>query len=285
MKALLIGGFGQLGTAIRHRWTDVEIVAPKRAELDIESDADVQAALDRARPDLVVNCASFHDVDRCEIEPRRAFAVNAFAVDALARRCRAIDVTFVTISTDYVFDGRAARPYREGDEEHPLSAYGVSKLAGEILALRLDMRAFVVRTCGLYGIAERLAKSSFIDRVIGRGASGEPVVVTNDVTASPTFAGHLAIALRRLIDTERYGLYHAANEGPVTWFDFAAEAMKQAAVSTAPVPRRSEARPDAAERPAYSALDCTKLASLGIQLPNWRIGICDYLIERNGRVR
>jgi len=277
VKVLLLGGYGQLGTAIRRRWTEVEIVAPERDELDLERDASVQSAFERYRPELVVNCASFHDVDRCEREPQRAFEANAYAVWALARRCAKADVPFVTFSTDYVFDGETARPYNEGDAERPLSAYGASKLAGEVLALRAGARAYVVRTCGLYGHAERRDKPSFIDRVVARAATGEPVTIAPNIVASPTFTGHLADAVLKLTATARYGLYHAVNEGPVSWLDFAAEAMRQSDVAATPVAGAFERRVGAAERPVYSALENANLAKLGIRLPGWREGIRDYL--------
>ncbi len=284
MKVLLLGGYGQLGTAIRRRWTEVEIVAPERDELDLERDASVQSAFERYRPELVVNCASFHDVDRCELEPQRAFAANAYAVWALARRCAKAGVPFVTFSTDYVFDGETTRPYREGDAERPLSAYGASKLAGEVLALRSGARAYVVRTCGLYGRAERRDKPSFIDRVVARAAAGESVTIAPNIIASPTFTGHLADAVLELIATERYGLYHAVNEGPVSWFDFAAEAMRQSGVAAAPVPGSSERSAGVAARPGYSALENARLAGLGVRLPSWREGIRDYLEEAASRL-
>ncbi len=276
---LLIGGYGQLGTAIRRRWTGAQIVAPPRDELDIENGESVRRAFERYRPALVVNCAAFHDVDRCEREPERAFAVNAYAVRALTHRCAEFDAAFVTISTDYVFDGRAARPYTESDAEHPLSAYAASKLAGEAAA-RMGGRVYVVRTCGVYGHAEHRDKPSFIDRVVARAAAGERVTISPEIVASPTFAGHLADALRSLAETGNYGLYHAVNEGPVSWFDFAAEAMRQAGVSAKPVPGSAPVRSGAAARPQYSALDCTKLARLGIRLRIWQEGIRDYLAER-----
>ena len=211
-RILLIGGSGQLGTAIQQRWKDCEIVAPGRAELDIEQSDQVRETIERVRPDVLINAAAFHDVDRCEDEPQRAFEINALAVGAAAAHARDCGAAFVTISTDYVFDGAASAPYTEDRAPRPLSVYGVSKLAGEYLAQCVGARAFVVRTCGLYGPATaNRRRQSFVERVLSQNANDAPLRVVYDVVASPTFAGDLADALTRLIETETYGLYHAVD--------------------------------------------------------------------------
>lgn len=281
-RALLIGGSGQLGTEIRRTWTRWEIASPSHAELDIENGDAADAFIAREKPDVVLNCAAFHNVDRCEAEPDRALVVNAIAVERLARCARDNGAAFVTISTDYVFDGTARVPYTERDCPRPLSAYAVSKLAGEQLVARLDSRALVVRTCGVYGVRPSAGKGhTFVDRVIAQGRAKEPIRIVNDVTASPTFAGHLAEALLSLIESRATGLYHAANAGPVTWFDFAVEALRQAGVDhpIEPIPASSWKSP--ARRPAFSALDSGKLRAAGFDMPGWRDGIAAYLRLRN----
>lgn len=276
-RVLLLGGSGRLGTAIRRRWSDCEIAAPPHDEFDIADEGAVRSALDRFRPDVFVNAAAFHDVDRCEDEPQQAFAINAAAVGASARCARDRDVVFVTIGTDYVFDGAANEPYREECAPHPISFYGASKLAGEYLVESLRMGAYVVRTCGLYGAAASRRRSSLIDRVLEMNASGEPLRVVADVVASPTFAGDLADALRRLIATQSYGLYHAVNSGPVSWYDFACEAARQAGVEVAIEPISSAQWKQRAARPRFSALSNAKLDALGITMPSWQAGIAAYL--------
>jgi dTDP-4-dehydrorhamnose reductase len=277
-RALLIGGSGQLGTEIRRGWTGWEIVAPSHAELDIEEDGAAAAFVAREKPDAVVNCAAFHNVDRCEDEPERALAINAIAVERLARAARDNDAVFVTISTDYVFDGTATVPYAERDCPRPLSAYAISKLAGEQLVARLDSRALVVRTCGVYGVRPSASKGhTFVDRVIAQGRAKETIRIVSDVTASPTFAGHLAEALRQLLESGATGLYHAANAGSVTWYDFAVEVLRQAGIDHPVEPISAAAWKAPARRPAFSALDCAKLRGLGIEMPGWREGIAAYL--------
>lgn len=275
-RVLLVGGSGRLGTAIRRRWSDCEIAAPPRDELDLADENAVRGALDRYRPDVFVNAAAFHDVDRCEEEPQQAFAINAAAVGTAARCARDRDAVFVTISTDYVFDGAANEPYREECAPHPISFYGTSKLAGEYLVESLRMSAYVVRTCGLYGEAATLRRSTLIDRVL-ETTSGEPLRVVSDVFAAPTFAGDLADALRRLIATQSYGLYHAVNSGPVSWYDFACEAARQAGVEIAIEPISAAQWKQRAARPRFSALSNAKLDALGITMPPWQAGIAAYL--------
>lgn len=277
-RVLLAGGAGRLGTAIRERWSDCETIAPPRQQLDIENGEQLRDALRVYHPEVLMNAAAFHDVDRCETEPLRAFAVNAVAVGRAARLADEAGVTFVTISTDYVFDGAGDSPYSEVDPPHPLSVYGVSKLAGEYLVESLRSRAFIVRTCGLYGSsASRPQRDSFIERVLFGGRNGEPLRVVADVVASPTFAGDLADALRALIATHAHGLYHVVDDGAVSWYDFAREAARQAAVEVAIEPIEASAWKAAAVRPRFSALSTAKLAGVGIAMPSWRAGIAAYL--------
>jgi len=281
MRVLLIGGSGQLGCEIRARWDGDSIEAPSHAELDFADAGAFAAALERAKPELVVNCAAFHNVDICESQPGEAMRVNALAVDAAAAACAERDVAFMTISTDYVFDGRASAPYTEEDAPHPISAYGVSKLAGELLVLRRNARAFVVRTCGVYGLRASQSKGhTFVDRLITQARAGETIRVVSDVVASPTYAGHLAVALRALAATTAYGLCHAVNVGPVSWYDFAAKALELAHIVHPIEPIAAAQWKAAARRPAFSALRNARLESLGIALPRWDEGIAAYLADK-----
>jgi dTDP-4-dehydrorhamnose reductase len=279
-RVLLIGGAGQLGTAIRRRWQDCAIAAPSRVELDLEDTAQLEAAMDRIGADLLVNAAAFHDVDRCEEEPQRALEVNAFAVERAARLARDRDVVFVTLSTDYVFDGATNAPYTERDTPRPLSVYARSKLEGERLVEGVGAPAFVVRTCGLYGEdAANAQRRPFIDRLLThRGAA--PMRVVDDVIASPTFTGDLADALRQLVETRAYGLYHAVNIGAVSWYDFACEAVRQAGAVVAIEPISAAQWKARALRPRFSALENAKLRTLGMTMPPWQAGIAAYLALR-----
>ncbi|MBV9719553.1 MAG: dTDP-4-dehydrorhamnose reductase [Candidatus Eremiobacteraeota bacterium] len=276
-RVLLIGGSGQLGTAIRLRWNDWEIVAPARRELAIEQRGHLVEALDRIRPDVLINAAAFHDVDRCETHAYDAFAVNAFAVGEAAELAGRREVLFVTISTDYVFDGKTSVPYDEEAPANPLSVYGMSKRTGEYLALQGGERSLVVRTCGLYGVAASTSRHPLIERVLWRSAGGEPVRIVDDVVASPTFAGDLAWALRQLIEADACGLYHAVNDGAVSWYEFARMAANFAGKSVSLEPICADQWKAAAPRPRFSALANAKLAARDITMPSWQAGIAAYL--------
>jgi dTDP-4-dehydrorhamnose reductase len=277
-RVLLIGGSGQLGTAIAQRWSDCAIVAPSHDELAIEDSAALARSLERVVPEVLLNAAAFHDVDRCEQEPERAFEINARAVGRAARAAAARNVLFVTMSTDYVFDGKKGAPYTEGDAPNPLSVYGASRLEGEIQTQSSGGRAFVVRTCGVYGRSRSHApRRPFIDRILECGRDGNPVPVVADVVASPTFAGDLADALRGLIERDAYGLYHAAGAGSASWYEFACEANRQAGAALSIEPIAAEQWKSVAIRPRFSALENAKLSELGIAMPPWRDGIAAYL--------
>lgn len=279
-RVLLVGGSGRLGTAIRQGWADCEIVAPSHADLPLEASEMLDEALRRIRPDVVVNAAAFHDVDRCEEEPEQAFSVNAFAVSRAARLACEHDAIFVTMSTDYVFDGEANSPYSEDALPRPLSMYGISKLTGEYLALHAGGRALVVRTCGLYGASSSSGRPSLIERALLSAEEGSTLRVVSDVYAAPTFAGDLAVALRRLLETQGFGLYHAVNTGPVSWYEFARAAIELAGKETNVEPIDAKQWRTAAIRPRFSALENARLRALQIEMPSWRAGIAAYLQDR-----
>jgi dTDP-4-dehydrorhamnose reductase len=280
MKVLLVGGSGQLGSEIR-RWRDCDVLAPSHDALDLEDAQAVDEALAQETPDALINAAAFHNVDRCEEEAGRAMSVNALAVERAARLCRDRNVAFVTVSTDYVFDGTARQPYTEEDAPRPICAYGVSKLAGELLVERLESRALIVRTCGVYGVRPSTSKGyTFVDRVIAQALAGEPIRVVSDVVASPTFAGDLARGIRKLLERGATGVYHLANVGPVSWYDFACEALAQAGIGHPIEPIPACAWKAGARRPAFSALASEKAGRLGVAMPPWREGIRAYLAAR-----
>lgn len=281
-RVLLFGGSGQLGGEIRRLWNNIEIVSPLRADADITDAAAVDALITEAKAGAVVNCAAFHNVERCENEPQNAFAANALAVNAMAEACARTGAIFVTISTDYVFDGELRQPYTEDDLAHPLSAYGVSKYAGELLTLRLQSSAYVVRTCGVYATRASTSKGhTFVDRILTQARSGEPVRVVQDQTVSPTYAPHLARALLQLLQSgAEYGLYHMVNEGAVTWFDFAREALRIAGVEHAIEPVSYKDWASRVRRPAFSALENVRLHANGITLPTWQEALAEYMHDR-----
>jgi dTDP-4-dehydrorhamnose reductase len=282
MRVLVIGASGQLGSDVMSAFADLEPVGVDHKMVDVEIPAAVSKMLVRYRPDLIVNTAAFHNVELCETRPDRAFAVNALAVDGLAAQCAAAGVALLHVSTDYVFDGTATAPYDEDAAPRPLSAYAISKYAGELLVKRHLEEAYIVRTSGLYGVRGSSTKGyTFIDRILSQATEGKPIRVVTDITFSPSYTRHVAQTIRRIVEKQQYGTYHVTNSGSCTWYEFAVEILRQAGID-APVGRTTSAEfPSYARRPAYSALAHGKLAELGIPpVPSWQDGVGAYLAER-----
>ncbi len=260
------------------------MVGVDHALVDIEAPAAVAKELVHHRPELVINTAAFHNVELCETRPDRALAVNALAVDQLAAQCAAAGIAFAQISTDYVFDGVLSRPYDEDDAPNPLSAYGISKFAGESLLQRHGERFFIFRTCGLYGIRGSSTKGyTFIDRILTQAAEGRPLRIVDDVTSSPSYTLHVAEGIRDIVRAARFGVYHVANSGACTWYEFAREILRQANATADLTKTTAAAFPALARRPKYSALASARLAGLNLApLPPWQAGVEAYLAERGG---
>jgi dTDP-4-dehydrorhamnose reductase len=281
-RILLIGGTGQLGTALRAELAGDEIAAPPHVAFDLVSD-DPAALLDGVHYDVAINCAAFHNVDICEREPDKAFAANTLAVDGFARACAERDIAFMTISTDYVFDGTASRPYTEADAPGPRTTYGVSKLGGELLTRRAGRKHFVVRTSGVFGTVGTSSKGyTLIDKVLAQAQRGEPTRMVADMTFSPSYAPHVARAIHSLIDAQAYGVHHVTNAGACTWFEFVQAAFAKAGLAgaaLAPVAYASFNNP--VQRPMYSPLANTTFAALGLSaLPGWDVALDEFLEAR-----
>ncbi|GAC1476422.1 MAG: dTDP-4-dehydrorhamnose reductase [Vulcanimicrobiaceae bacterium] len=282
MRVVVIGASGQLGSDLMRAFADLAPIGVDHKAFDIEIPAAIAKLLVAHRPDLVINTAAFHNVELCETRPDRAMAVNALAVDGLAAQCAAANVALAHVSTDYVFAGSARTPYRETDATRPLSAYGISKLAGEHLVWRNLERAYVVRTSGLYGLRGSSTKGyTFIERVLAQAAEGAPIRVVTDVTCTPSYTMHVARAIRRIVDAGRFGTYHVTNAGGCSWYDFATEALRAAGLAREIEPVTAATFASIARRPSYSVLANAAMANAGIEpLPPWQTGVADYLAER-----
>lgn len=282
MRVVIIGASGQLGSDLMRAFADVKPIGVDHKMFDIEIPVAMSTLLVRHKPDLVINTAAFHNVELCETRPDRAMAINALAVDALAGQCAAANVALAHISTDYVFEGTAATPYTEADPTRPFSAYGVSKLAGELLLWRNLERGYVIRTSGLYGLRGSSTKGyTFIERILKQAADGAPIRVVTDVTCTPSYTMHVARAIRRIVDSGRFGTYHVTNAGACTWYDFAREALRQAKFANSIEATTSSAFPTLVRRPAYSVLANDATHALGLEaMPSWQDGIAAYLAER-----
>jgi dTDP-4-dehydrorhamnose reductase len=282
---LVTGANGQLGRATRAlaKEHDVEAVALAHGELDVADAAAVASALERARPDVVLNCAAFTAVDRCETEPDVAERANALAPSILARACRG-RALLVHLSTDFVFDGRASTPLSEAAPTAPLSAYGRSKLAGERAIDAAGGEHLIVRTQWVFGPG-----ANFVRTVQRLAQQGGPLRVVEDQLGRPTWTTPLARAIFRAVGAGARGTLHLACEGVTSWYDFAREVVEEGAarglhrrVEVLPIPTREMPRP--ATRPAYGVLGLERARALGAGLPHWREALRGYLdAEREGR--
>ena len=282
VRVLILGAGGQLGRELVRALP--EAVATTRDDLDVCAADAVAARLDALRPDAVVNAAADNRVDHAEQQPAHAVAVNAVAAGHVAAACRDASAFLVQLSTDYVFDGRGRRPYRENEKPSPQGAYARSKLAGELLVQALAPRHAIVRTAGLYADGGSRAKGgSFVDRLLAQARRNEPLRVVRDQVTAPTWARDLAAALARLLPRwvagqAPGGVYHVTNAGQCSWYEFA-----RAVLDFAGVPARLEPITTAdlhlpASRPRYSVLANARLAALGEPgLRPWREALAAYL--------
>ncbi len=279
---LLIGANGQLGQELRQVFSDHDLIPLTHADLEVTDRKQAEETLDRLAPELILNTAAYHRVDECEEFPARAYEVNALAVRHLAQWSRAHEAVLLHFSTDYVFDGRLRRPYTEADPPAPLSAYAVSKLAGEFFIRAIHERHFIIRTCGLYGIAGSSDKGgNFIETMLRLASEGKEIRVVDDQVLTPTSAKELARKVRQLVETRAYGLYHTTNDGACSWYEFAAAIFELSGLKPRLEPTTSAAFGARANRPAYSVLDNANLRSLGLDdLRHWRDALADYLDER-----
>lgn len=265
MRVLLFGARSQLGHDLLRAWTDTEVRALGHRDCDVTDPAAVRAAVEAARPHLVVNLAAAHRVDELEREPTAAFHVNAYGAWLVARWAAAAGAAVLWVSTDYVFSGTARRPYREEDPPGPVNAYGASKAAGERLVALANPRHYIVRSSGLYGTAGSSGKGgNFVETMLRLAREGRPVRVVNDQVLGPTATADLAAALVRLARTEAYGIYHITNAGAISWHDFAALIFRLTGTPARLVPVSSTEYGAPARRPAYSVLANERLRAVGL---------------------
>lgn len=275
MKIVVTGAAGQLGSAIVDRYSDrVEIVPVTRQTLDVGDTAAVEAFVVHQRPDVVINCAAYNDVDGAEDHAADALRVNALAVRALAAGARAAGAALVHYGTDFVFNGLGNRPYSEDDEPAPQSVYAMSKLLGEWFAADVP-RHYVLRVESLFG--GRMRPSS-VDRIADAIRAGQPARVFTDRTVSPSYVHDVADATWRLLESQApAGLYHCVNSGVTTWFALAQEIGRILGVEPNLVPVKVAEVPMKARRPQYAALSNTKLARAGVAMPAWEEALRQYL--------
>jgi dTDP-4-dehydrorhamnose reductase len=270
VKVLVTGAGGQLGLELAEvlPGRGHETVALSRAELDVADPDAVEEVVGTHRPDLVVNAAAYTNVDGCETETELAYSVNALGPRNLAQTCERLGCELLHVSTNYVFDGEADRPYEPFDPPSPISAYGRTKLAGEELVKYLTNRWYIVRSAGVYGRGH-----NFVRTMLRLGAERNVLKVKDDEVISPTYARDLAEGIAGIAESGRYGLYHLTNAGSCSWYEFTQEIFRLAGVEVEVVPIPGSEYPLPAARPANGVL-----SSLGsFELRHWREALTDYL--------
>jgi dTDP-4-dehydrorhamnose reductase len=280
MKLLITGAGGMLGKALApclaQRGHKTEALA--REDLDVTNFAQVQETIKSVAPDLVLHCAAYTKVDQAEAEAGLAYLINGFGSENLAVAACDQNVPVLYVSSDYVFDGENNKPYTTWDQTGPISVYGKSKLAGEVAIQRHLKQFYILRTSWLYGPHGK----NFVDTIHGMAEQGKPLRVVSDQFGTPTCTLSLSEIIADLIETERWGIYHATDAGVTNWFDFAREIVKDVknpqGMPTEVAPIGTQDMPRPATRPKYSVLDKTTLIqTIGRELPSWQESLDRYL--------
>ena len=278
---LVTGAAGRLGATIVETFDDADVIAHARGSLDITDPAAVSRAVSDARPDIIINCAAFNDVDGAESAPLDALAVNAFAPRNLARAAQEVGATFVHYSTDFVFDGNNSGPYDESDRPRPQSTYAASKLLGEWFALDAPA-AYVLRVESLFGAPRDWSgRIGTMDGIVAGIEAGRDVRVFTDRVVSPSYTPDIAAATRHLVlSRAEPGLYHCVNAGQATWFEVAQAAADLLNITPRLVPVSVRDVQFKARRPQFCALSPQKLADAGFQMPHWREALLRWIKKR-----
>jgi dTDP-4-dehydrorhamnose reductase len=286
-RIALIGSNGQLGSDIVRLWPAStlgrrgdELIGLTHADIEVTDSTIVSSVLNGIEPALVINTAAFHRVDDCEAQALDAFCVNALGVKHLAAACAELGAVLMHFSTDYVFDGAKTSPYLESDPVNPISAYGISKAAGEqFLRYFLPEQHVLVRSSGLYGVAGASGKGgNFVESMLRLAREGKPIRVVDDQVTAPTSTFDLAAALVEVIDRDCRGTVHITSAGQCSWYEFASEIFRVLRQQPQLTPVSSAEFGAAAKRPAYSVLENRRLQQAGIAQPRaWQNALADYL--------
>lgn len=282
MRILVTGAAGRLGSRLVENLSAAHSVAGADvAEFDITDFAATQAFVRRVQPDIVLHPAAWTDVDGCARDPEQAIRSNGFGAQNVALAAAAVGAAVLYVSSNEVFSGQASRPYREYDPTAPANPYGYSKWVGEQAIQHVNPCHYIVRTAWLFAHGGR----NFIQAILGAAQAGKPLRVVVNEVANPTYNDDLAAAIARLIETERYGVYHLVNEGACSRYDFARYALDRAGYAATPItPISSQMWPRASTPPDYAPLDNLAGRLVGVTLRPWREAVAAFL-EREGLLR
>lgn len=286
MKIAVIGANGQLGIDVCAAFTKYgdQVAALIHADLELSTTESVDAALAKAGPDLIVNTAAMHHVDKCQNDPEAALRANALGAHNVALWARIADVPVVFVSTDYVFDGKKASPYLESDAANPLNAYGISKLAGEHFTATNAPKHFILRVSAIYGHHPCRAKGglNFVELMLKLSKERDEVRVVDEEFVTPTPTVQIAEQIVALSRSNRYGLYHGTAEGSCSWYEFAREIFDRTGTRIRLERAKSTDFPAKTPRPSYSVLENAALKTAGLNVyTDWRDGLTSYLLGRD----
>lgn len=286
MKILLIGSTGQLGYELDKQARELkhEVCSFSHKELDIADFEKVRSKIKTLKPDVVINASAFHNVPLCEEEPDKAFLINAVALKNISEICQTNGIKFVTYSTDYVFDGLKGKAYEENDKPNPVQIYGISKAAGEYIALAYSSKSIVIRSSGVYGgkAGSKQKKGNFVLSILEQAKNKKVIEVASEQFLNPTYSVDLATASLALLNHKNVsGIYHLASEGYCSWAEFAKEIIKNKGLPTKIIPVDRKGITGLLRRPLFSALENKRAAKLGIKLPSWQDAIKRYVATLN----
>jgi dTDP-4-dehydrorhamnose reductase len=280
MKVVVTGAAGQLGqdVLLELERKGHQAIGTDRDQLDITNEGDVLAFISDVKPDVILHCAAYTNVDAAEEDEEAAYQVNGIGTKNLALAAKQIGAKILYISTDYVFNGTASEPYEVDQPTEPLGAYGRTKLAGEEFVQEILEKYFIVRTAWVFGAYGH----NFVKTMLRLGKERGEVGVVHDQVGSPTYTVDLAKFMVELMETEKFGIYHATNSGVCSWYEFAVEIFNQAGLNVKVNPVTTEQFPRPAARPKYSVLSKNKIEQQGLTpLRDWKSALDAYLTETN----
>ncbi len=277
MKVTIFGVTGLLGKALMREWREDQVTGLSSKDADIRDPRQVENAVEETHPDWIVLAAAYTDVDGCETNRERAFAVNRDGAANVAQAAKEHGSRLLFLSTDYVFDGNKTSPYEVNDPRAPQSVYGRSKAEAEVQVEQILPGSCIVRTSWLFGTGGKC----FPDTILKLASTRAQIDVVNDQLGSPTYAIDLARAIIQLCRKGAKGVVHVTNRGECTWFDFTQAIVSAAGSKTIVHPTTTEKFPRPAKRPKYSVLSASSLGQYGISMPDWQDALRRYLIERS----
>lgn len=283
MKVLVTGVKGQLGYDVvgELKKRNIEAVGVDIDEMDITDAASVDKVIKEASPDAVIHCAAYTAVDAAEDNVDICRKVNKDGTQNIANVCKELDIKMIYISTDYVFDGEGTRPWEPDDKPDPLNVYGLTKYEGEVAVTSTLSKYFIVRIAWVFGLNGK----NFIKTMLNLAKTHDSLTVVNDQFGSPTYTYDLARLLVDMVLTDKYGIYHATNEGIITWYDFACKIFETAGLNVKVSPVPASEYPAKAKRPSNSRMSKQKLVDNGFELlPTWQDALERYIkiLKENG---